>query len=237
MPVKPLSYQLGFSLDLPEPEDEGWVNPQEAALRLEMAKKMFEGQEEKPSWYEDYEQLLLGGWPFRVAVYIAWASMPTHNKQPKTVAELAPMIGLRSPRAIYTWRQRNKAIEEQISILQAAPLFKHRADAFDALNKSASDPDHRHNPDRRLLFQLTGDINDDGGAVQVNVGVSGDDLAKARSTASSYEQEMFGDLEGEMFEEGTLTQTPLPALGTTRGEGGTAPTKNPPTNEGEEGAE
>jgi hypothetical protein len=160
--IERVSYQLGLGLDIEERVDDGdgWVSGDEARLRELEALRLFEGGEEKPVWYEEYEALVYGGWPKRAAMYIAWASCPKKGRWPKTLDELASLMGLRSPRVIHQWRQRNPEIERQVSVMQAAPLFKHRADAIQALVESASDPDYRHAPDRRTLFTMTGDLED-----------------------------------------------------------------------------
>jgi hypothetical protein len=160
------SYQLGFELDLPDDDDS--AGGPDARLLLETARSAFEEKQEKPDWFEEYEALIRGGWPFRVAMYIAWAASPKNGRRPDTIHELANLMGLTSPRAIYTWRSRNQAIDAQVAILQAAPLFKHRADVIQALVDSASTDSYRNNPDRRLFFQLTGELSED-----VNLNVSG----------------------------------------------------------------
>jgi hypothetical protein len=107
---------------------------------------------------EQYYKLLESGWPWRVACYIAWASSPRIGRWPATQQDLATaVLGLTSDRVIGTWRKKNQAIDDVITILQAAPLMQHRADVFSALAISASDSDHRSNPDRRLYFEMTGD--------------------------------------------------------------------------------
>jgi hypothetical protein len=109
MGVKRPTYQLALKLDLPEPEGTAWVSQQEAALREEMARKDFDASADRPVWYDDYAELMRGGWPFRVAMYIAWASTPRKGRQPETLDELASQMGLESPRAIHTWRAKNPA--------------------------------------------------------------------------------------------------------------------------------
>lgn len=156
-----------------EPKGPGWVDPLEANLRSELARKILEkqqiedaakaaGQEQRPTvksdWTEDYLRLRETGWNWRVAAYIAWASSPKRDRWPKSVEELATeVLGLTGPRAIYTWRKRNKSIDEVVSLMQAAPLLEHRRDVITALIMAASDPDHRSNPDRKLLLEMTGD--------------------------------------------------------------------------------
>ena len=110
-----------------------------------------------PDYYEVFLDLLDEGWPPRIAAFIAWASSPRIGRWPKTQDELAHQLGLTSDRQFTKWRRASPAIDSLISKLQAAPLLKHRADVFDALIRSASTPDYKHQPDRKLLLEITGD--------------------------------------------------------------------------------
>lgn len=156
MPITKPNYQLALPLDLPE-ADEGFITPEEAARREEQARLFFEGQNEKPEWFGEYLALIRGGWPFRVALYIAWAASPRKGRRPENLEELASLMGLKSPRAIYTWKARNPAIEEQIAMMQAAPIFQHRADLFKAALNVALGDDYKGHNDRKMLFEMTGD--------------------------------------------------------------------------------
>ncbi len=162
MAIDKPSYQMVFDLNLEtaqEDTQQSWVSPEEAALREAEARTHFEFGE-KPAWYEEYERLIYGNWPFRVAMYIAWAASPRESRYPIDLSGLASLMGLKSTRAIHVWRARNPEIDRQVTALQAAPLFKHRADAIAALVDSASDPDYRHAPDRRTFFTMTGDLDE-----------------------------------------------------------------------------
>lgn len=131
--------------------------PEEARLRSETSRQLLETRAHPHRWLEDYAELRDAGWPWRVAAYIAWASSPKIGRDPRNLQDLASVLGLSSPRTIHHWRETNPAINEVITTLQAAPLMEHRRDAFDALAKSAAKDDHRSNPDRRLMFEMTGD--------------------------------------------------------------------------------
>ena len=41
--------------------------------------------------------------------------------------------------------------------MQATPLLRHRRDIFDALIVSATDPDPKSHPDRKLALEMLGD--------------------------------------------------------------------------------
>ena len=152
--------RLGLDLDEVDRSQVGFVSPEEARRRSLSAYRALEmaGIDSTPGWMEQYQDLLTAGWPWRVACFIAWCASPKIGRWPKTQQELATeVLGLTSDRQIATWRKRNRSIDELITILQAAPLMAHRADVFEALAKSASDSDHRSNPDRKLFLEITGD--------------------------------------------------------------------------------
>jgi hypothetical protein len=153
--------QLALNLAIDEePQAAGQQNPPspaEARLRSETAREALESGK-SGGWMEDYFALRDANWPWRVAVYIAWASSPKIGRKPETIKELAvEVLGLTGPRQIHHWRETNPAIDEVVATLQAAPLMEHRRDVFEALSKAASDPDHRNNPDRKLYFEMTND--------------------------------------------------------------------------------
>jgi hypothetical protein len=157
MPIPQLTYQLPLDLDLPEAEED----LAEGQAKSELAKKALEGMFGKsgaPRWLDDYLELVRGGWHWRVAAYIAWASSPRVAREPKTQDELARIhLGLTSDRAISTWRKRNPAIDEVVRMMQAGPLFKHRAEIFTALVAVAVKPDYKGHADRKLALELMGD--------------------------------------------------------------------------------
>lgn len=127
-----------------------------AALSALRVKGEGEG-EEPPRWMELYLRLKEGGWPWRVAVYIAWAAQPKRYRWPATQEELATAcLGLTSDRAIATWRKKNPAIDEVISMLQAAIIYDALPDAFDAMVSVATAPDYKGHQDRKLMFEMAG---------------------------------------------------------------------------------
>jgi len=109
---------------------------------------------------EDYFRLLEGGWPWRQAAYIAWASSPKDGRQPKTQKELArEHLGLSDDRVISTWRSKNEAILDMIAFLQAAPLWEHRSDQFRALAEGANKAgqDYKYFNHLKLAMEMRGD--------------------------------------------------------------------------------
>jgi hypothetical protein len=158
-----------------------------------------------PAYYEVYLDLRDGGWPPRIAAYIAWASSPRQGRWPKTQDELATLLGLTSDRQFTKWRRANKAIDDLIAKLQLEPLLKHRADVFSALIASASTPDYKNQPDRKLFLEITGDhvpTTKLQGLSGVVVGLTSDDMVAGKSRAADLETQLTGE---------TDTDSPAPS--------------------------
>jgi hypothetical protein len=135
-----------------------YITPVEAQRISETACQALEALPNKPGWYDQYIELRRLGWSWRVAAYIAWAALPKRSRWPRTQHELATeVLGLTSARQIGTWREKNPVIGEAIALLQAAPLYEHRADVLEALVDSASNPDYKHHGDRELYLRMIGD--------------------------------------------------------------------------------
>jgi len=146
------------ALPLPGMEDAALNALDEAQLRSEVARRIFENAEDAGLWLDDYVQLLAEGWSWRQAVYMLWASQPKAIRQPKTELELATeVLGLASARLIRQWKQDNPAMETIIRKLQITTLGKARAEVLDALIESATTPSYRNYRDRELFLKITGD--------------------------------------------------------------------------------
>ena len=161
MPIQKPDYQLSFDLDLPDEQPSGSLalSVEEIRLRSETARQAFEGRTDM-KWLEEYSRLRDGGWDWRVAAYIAWASSPKVDRDPKTQDELARRhLGLTSDRAIATWRKKNPAIDEMVAILQSAGTWEFRADQFDALNEGArkSKEDYKFFPYLKMAMEMRND--------------------------------------------------------------------------------
>lgn len=158
MPIPKVSYQLPLALDLPVADGDDNAEEQARSERARATLNALFGKSGSPRWLDDYIELARGGWPWRVAAYIAWASSPKGAREPRTQDELARFhLGLGSDRAISTWRKRNPAIDEVVRMMQTGPLFKHRAEIFTALVAVAVKPDAKSHPDRKLALELMGD--------------------------------------------------------------------------------
>jgi hypothetical protein len=139
---------------------------EEVRLRAETARQALEGGQvwengKRPAWYEQYMSLLVGGWDWRIAVYIAWAAQPKLYRWPKTQDELAQkVLGLTSDRQIVKWRMKNPAIQAMIQDVAAAAVFESLPDSFAAMAAVAARPDYKGRGDRELQFKLAGIISD-----------------------------------------------------------------------------
>ena len=160
--------QLRFDLELDEVEDdavERRISAEEARLISEAARGKFAGKVERTleietgeDWFRDYLMLIEQGWPWRVACYMAWASSPKEYRWPATITELAThVLGLTSPRVIYTWRQKYASIDTVVAMMQAAPLWEHRRDVLEALAEMAKTQDYKAFNDRKLFLEMIGD--------------------------------------------------------------------------------
>jgi hypothetical protein len=161
--------QLKFDLEMSDVEDDATeraISFEEARLISEAARVHFiEIASDKPlamtqktEWFEDYLKLIEQGWPWRVACYIAWASSPKIGRWPGTLKELSTeILGLTGPRTVYTWRQNFLTIDTVVAMMQAAPLWEHRRDIFEALIKVATTPDYKGFNDRKMALEMLSD--------------------------------------------------------------------------------
>lgn len=108
------------------------------------------------AWSDTYLALREEGWEWRKAAYIAWASLPAPERQPKTISEFASIIGLSTTKPIRAWRMKNKAIDLAVQRLSLSTLLDHAPKVVQALVESASDPNYKAAPDRKLYFEMTG---------------------------------------------------------------------------------
>ena len=133
------------------------VRKRSLAARQTLADKL-EHSGPEGDWSQTYHKLINAGWPWRMAAWVAWSSIPKSKRWPKTQDELAvDVLGLTSDRVIATWRKKFPALDQMIADLQADEMLEARADVFDALKQSASTPDYKHAPDRRIYLTMTGD--------------------------------------------------------------------------------
>lgn len=108
------------------------------------------------AWADTYLALMDEGWEWRKAAYIAWASLPASTRQPTTIGAFAQVIGLRTTKPIRAWRLKNKAIDLAVQKLSLGSLLDDAPAVINALVESASDPNYKAAPDRKLFFEMTG---------------------------------------------------------------------------------
>jgi hypothetical protein len=138
--------------------EEAVRNPlDEALLKSEVTRRLFEQTNQAEAWMDDYFALVAEGWSWRQAVYMLWASQP-QPRHPETQAALArEVLGLTSDRQIREWKAKNPAMEGRIAKLTASALGKYRAAIIQALGESAATPSYRNHRDRRLALEMLGD--------------------------------------------------------------------------------
>lgn len=123
---------------------------------------------EVPPWLEMYDALLdertedgARRWDWRKALFIAWSCVPRQSRLPKTVTELASILGLR-PSSIRKWRTHDPEIEERIAAGPRRMLLEHVGDVMQALVDVATQPDPRAHQDRKLFLEITGNYQPSG---------------------------------------------------------------------------
>ena len=139
----------------PQPNQAKWSVRNQRKLE---SKLLFKTLDEPPAWFQGFQALLEGGWPWRIATYIAWSSTPKKLRWPKTQKELAEKIlGLRTQRQISYWRCHIPAVKAAILAISVAPMLEYRADVIHALIQSAIIPQPENSKDRKLFLEITGD--------------------------------------------------------------------------------
>jgi hypothetical protein len=156
--------QKALDLDLPEIEVKSdGVSVEDARLRNmagRTALNVLKGAESQPAWFARFEKMIEIGFPWRQAVYIAWASMPKDGRRPETQEQLAKQyLNLTSDRAISTWRNNNPAIRKMIEVMQSAELWEYRADWYNNLIKGMmkAGEDYKYFNHLKLYGEITGD--------------------------------------------------------------------------------
>jgi hypothetical protein len=150
-----------------------------ARQALEAARDHEEGAiiADVPEWYEQYHRLINAHLPWRVAAYVAWATMPRQMRWPKTQDELATQVlGLGSDRVIAEWRKKYP-IDQMIADLQAEALMTYRPGAFHALGTMANQMSYRAAPDRKLFFEMTHDYTPRQKMIEVESSAAIEDLS------------------------------------------------------------
>lgn len=131
-------------------------------------------------WVGDYMALLDEGWYWRDACYIAWKGSPRPQRRPETMEMLANLMGF-SVRTLKGRLTKNPAIRLRAARTVAARAFDAVDDVWDALIASASDPNYKNHPDRKLYMEMTGQYTPKQ-AIDLGVGEDDDDLSRLGRT-------------------------------------------------------
>lgn len=198
----------GALVQLHKGDLEGW--------RAGDAGKIIPPEGKAPKWMEPLLYLLGHGWPWRQAVYIAWAASPRTDRWPETQELLATQVlGLTSDRVIAEWRRKNASIEMMIASLQSAMLMSHTGDVFEALKISAATADYKHHPDRKLFLEMTGHYTP---VSQIRALIASGQLRSKNDVSELSDEELLAMVvNGEIREDIALGNTEIAVEG---GEGG-----------------
>lgn len=171
MAISQTTYQLKLPLDLPEEESiDAALSTEDIRIRAEAARRQLEGgalwipnvqgEIEVPIWYEKYLKLIYGGWPWRVAVLIAWLAMPK-PRWPSTQDKLARnILGLTSDRQISVWLAKNPAIAAQVQDVKYSLVWDDLSDVLAAGIAVAKQHDYKGKGDREMVYKMAGILSD-----------------------------------------------------------------------------
>lgn len=196
----------GFADTVQDAEDaEGHLPWEETQRRLFEAKTIF-SQTEPPAYMAQLQRLLTANVPWRIAVYVAWASVPKYERIPATQEALArEVLGLTSDRRIADWRKRYP-IDQMIADLQGEMLMQYRPGVFDAIGWGASQRDYKAAAQQRLFVELTRDMPNPKIHVEDNRAVQDlGDLSDAELDA------LDGQIAKEMLKKIRDEESPLPS--------------------------
>lgn len=155
-----------------DPEDESAFKvsrmlPGQAESRLtykdfvEWLERMEGESEGVQSWKELYKELFYAPdkpkWmDWRKVAYVVWLSLPASKRWPRTQAELADRLGLKSDETMRKWRKNHPELEQMIDGFTSGAVKRHAADIFDALIVVASTPEASAHADRELALEMAG---------------------------------------------------------------------------------
>lgn len=116
------------------------------------------------------------GWYWRDAAYIAWKSIPRKHRQPELLYELEEMLGM-ARGGMNKRRQKNPAIDQRAArAIVSGQLFDAVDGVIEALIESASNPNYKHHPDRKLALEMTGQYSPKQ-SIDLDVGQKGIDTS------------------------------------------------------------
>jgi len=140
-----------------EPLSHAEITKREMAARLALKDKL--DADELPSWAETFVRLMQENIPWKIAVYVAWSSVPKEMRVPRTLNELATeFLGLNSPRQIYEWRKHFDGIDVMIGSLQSQEFLEDRADVLNTVKFMAKQRDYKNAKYADMYLTMTGDL-------------------------------------------------------------------------------
>lgn len=198
-PISQLELE-GFATKVLEADEGGQdlkpLTAQEVRERMMQAKALFKAKldaGELPDYLRNYNRLLTAGVPFRIALYVTWKTIPHKFRWPETQEKLATeLMGLDSDRAIATWRSKYPYIDHMIADLLSEEFLEMRPGAMAAMNEVISEPSHRSTSERRLYFELMGELEKKVSLSLPGGGVGKDVLAKLDKVPTDKLLEMLG---------------------------------------------
>lgn len=174
--------------DLPGAFPASEATPGQAESRASF--KAFNAKRDELPWWNDYLELRGQGWDWRKAAFIAWLSLPSKRRKPKTQAQLADLLGLRSDRTLRYWMRDDEKIREAAAGERVSLLFAHRRDVLDALVAVARKHDPSAHSDRKLYLELTGDYKRTGSLALTGEGGGPLDVVDWSELADMSEEEL-----------------------------------------------
>lgn len=139
-----------------------FISPEEARAISARACEDFEArildpaQESLQPLADSYLDARARGFEWRKALYIAWARLPRDARWPKTLHEVASVMGLRSDRPIRVWRSKNPEIDRLITEEMLRRVGDRTAEVLAALADLASRPDYKSTRAMELYLRVHG---------------------------------------------------------------------------------
>jgi hypothetical protein len=148
----------GFAETVKDAEEAGGVLSAAEIQTRSMAAKQALGTDKIPVYFEQYHRLMDAGVPWKIAAYVAWASIPKHDRNPSTQDEFAKQVlGLNSDRQISEWRKKYP-IDQMVADLSGEMLLQYRPGVFEAIGWGASQKSYRAAAQQQLFVELSRDM-------------------------------------------------------------------------------
>lgn len=131
------------------------------------------------AWLSNYWDLRAAGIRWQQAAFAAWHNAPKSTRQPRTMRELAELLGYASEQVFYKWKQQDWFEQHSVETMRESIFLDYLADVDRATIAAALTGTHQ---DRRLFYdelrRSIGSEDAEGAEFVVKVlrGVSVDDL-------------------------------------------------------------